>query len=1023
MGKGGKSKGKIAFTLVGALAGGFLATGGWFASMGMGATFATGALYGATIASTLWSVTQKPNMNGNLNSDYSQDDYARFNQVTNDVNQNAVIPVVYGTRKFGGLQTYHNPYNGSRYLQKDVVICFAGIEKVFDVKANEELIKDDTNISIYNIQYKDATVARTSKSNLQLKANGIVQNYTLGNIDDYNAQTSLLNTVIEKIRTDAGNGWQIDGAVDDRTSKGISANDMKFNSSKPVNCYCSPDDSNRANAVVLDNRGYKIGTYVLHQNEHPANYMETGGYPHLAWIRSDLVASSRLRGSNPTINATIKGMKVKVWNGSSWQVQYSENPAWIIRDFLTNKIYGVGQWITEDMLDDESFKEVADYCDEEVEYIDFNGDKKKAPRYKLNIILDSAKTPIEHLSSMLAVFGGFVTFGKLISLKVEKAETPVYDFDDDTIVKDSLNIGQTSLDDTPNRYKIGYFEPSQYWTEVKVVVEDLELQHEQNSRINEKTVTLAGCTSQNQALRIGRLYRDLNKVCSLTCSFSVATQGMMLECGDVITVTYGGIFTKMPFRITQIEESNAGAYNLTCRQYNASIYNDSLGGQISNPSYTNSNSPYQDLPPTVTGLKLEERTYTNVDGVLNMKIYADWDDTAYQYFDHYQVGMSTDGIDYIPVNNVYDSEVMLNSLQAVKYWVSVQIVTKDGIKGNPIISTIQVTGKDAPPPDVKILDNDLLPSGSRRFWWDYDYPTPNDIAGFKLRYVQGNNTDWDNAFDLHTGVITAQPFETQALRQGVHTVLIKAVDNAGNESVNPANVVLNLGELIEENVLFKENLADNQWENVTHNGVVGKDGKLRAKNPNEPLVINLRFQPLSAGQMWLSHDITSKAKIEYCVGSGIFAWWTGGSMFAWEKPTNYQWKFNGLYKPYTGRVMVNATDSFNAIIEITPNEGEVAEIGKLIAYIDVPDCKETFDNLKVPATGLTLPIKTPYYYTTAVRCDGVQSTESCQIEMEIVSRTPCVIRFNKINNDAGFTKTPIECIADITWQGFERNVV
>ena len=130
-------------------------------------------------------------------------------------------------------------------------------------------------------------------------------------------------------------------------------------------------------------------------------------------------------------------------------------------------------------------------------------------KIKLNIILDTQKTPLEHLSSMLAVFGGFITFGKRISLKVEKAESPVYAFTDETIVKDSLSIAQTSLSETPNRYKIGYFDPAQSWTEVKVIVEDLELQHEQDGQINEKVISLAGCTSQNQALRLGRLYRDL----------------------------------------------------------------------------------------------------------------------------------------------------------------------------------------------------------------------------------------------------------------------------------------------------------------------------------------------------------------------------------------------------------------------------------------------------------------------------------------------------------------------------------
>ena len=98
----------------------------------------------------------------------------------------------------------------------------------------------------------------------------------------------------------------------------------------------------------------------------------------------------------------------------------------------------------------------------------------------------------------------------------------------------------------------------------------------------------------------------MNKTCSISVSFSVATQGMSLECGDVITVSYGGIFSKMPFRITEIDETNAGTYQLTCRQYNPSIYNDELGAPIVMPDYTNSKPPYTTTPPSVTGLTVEE---------------------------------------------------------------------------------------------------------------------------------------------------------------------------------------------------------------------------------------------------------------------------------------------------------------------------------------------------------------------------------------------------------------------------------
>lgn len=103
MGKG-KKVGKIAFIAAGFFIGAGSPT--WF-GLKASQTFAAG-MYGMPIASTLWSVTQKPDPFGNLGGDCSQDDYSKFSTTTNDISQDAVIPVIYGTRKWGGLQVYRS---------------------------------------------------------------------------------------------------------------------------------------------------------------------------------------------------------------------------------------------------------------------------------------------------------------------------------------------------------------------------------------------------------------------------------------------------------------------------------------------------------------------------------------------------------------------------------------------------------------------------------------------------------------------------------------------------------------------------------------------------------------------------------------------------------------------------------------------------------------------------------------------------------------------------------------------------
>ena len=197
MGKG-KKVGKIAFMAAGFFIGAGSPT--WF-GLKASQTFAAG-MYGMSIASTLWSVTQKPNAFGNLDGDYSQDDYSKFSTTTNDISQEAVIPVIYGTRKWGGLQVWHNPYNGERYLQKDVIICEGGIKGVYNVCANEELIKNDINISIYNIQHQDAAVYRSGNT-LYLKAGGKTNTYALKDVESRISRRRFCRQLSKRSETSA----------------------------------------------------------------------------------------------------------------------------------------------------------------------------------------------------------------------------------------------------------------------------------------------------------------------------------------------------------------------------------------------------------------------------------------------------------------------------------------------------------------------------------------------------------------------------------------------------------------------------------------------------------------------------------------------------------------------------------------------------------------------------------------------------------------------------------------------------
>ncbi|SEN70624.1 hypothetical protein SAMN05216404_106143 [Nitrosospira multiformis] len=106
----------------------------------------------------------------------------------------------------------------------------------------------------------------------------------------------------------------------------------------------------------------------------------------------------------------------------------------------------------------------------------------------------------------------------------------------------------------------------------------------------------------------------------------------------------------------------------------------------------------------------------------------------------------------------------------------------------------QVVGKSEPPDDITDLaiDEDVL---------SWTGVNDVDLAGYVFRYHFGNNLDWNTAVPLHTGIITSSPYTVTNLPYGSVTIMGKAVDTSGNESLNVGTVFTNLGDAPIANVV------------------------------------------------------------------------------------------------------------------------------------------------------------------------------------------------------------------------------
>lgn len=611
---GGKSGGK----LFGAILFGFVSAG--FGFFGAGLSAISRFVMGASLFSSIWTATHKPNTNSQGNVSVQ-----RFDRQQEQMTADMPVQIVYGRRIITGNQTYHQTDAEAKQLHKHVVLCEGGISKIVSVTANELLVpkKEDSKQSksgiiftVRNIKYENAGIHLSNKK-LTLIYGDKSKEVQLVNKKDFEGggdksfwewQVSISGLISYINRL--GDGWQAFPYAATSKYPGDIHN---------IDAGCYADFA----ALTMDTVTGGT-TYTFYDGKHPENYEETGGYPKMAWLDMYFTVSEEING-NPSVSCLVEGLKVL--DTRSGKVEYTTNPAMCLRDFLLSKRYGLGKWITSEMLDEDSFKESADYCDKVISYLDPAGVVVREKRYELNMIIDQRMSAIEWLQEILASFCGYMTFtnGKF-KLHIER-ETPIsYKFNDDNCF--DLSVAPLALSETPNKYSVAIIDPRNNWKTVHCICEDFADQKERQKIIT-KEVQLNGCTSQYQALRLARFYRDQNLACPLQVSFKTGVEGMHLEPGDVVTISYHGVFVDLPIRIAEIKETEDGDYEISGRQYNDNLYGDELGGGIHWYNYAENKGMATDkdeIPPKdAKNVKAYTQRRRNEDGSTRYDIHISFD--------------------------------------------------------------------------------------------------------------------------------------------------------------------------------------------------------------------------------------------------------------------------------------------------------------------------------------------------------------------------------------------------------------
>ncbi len=263
-------------------------------------------------------------------------------------------------------------------------------------------------------------------------------------------------------------------------------------------------------------------------------------YPNAALVATRF--SSETFSSIPKREYLVDGLLIKVpsnrnndgtyngiWDGT-FKLASSSNPAWILYDLLLSKRYGLGEYITPEMIDESRLYVIGQYCDQLVD----DGFGNKEPRYTINCVINTRVEAYDLIVDICSAFNGMAYWaGDMVGFTIDAPGTPQMLFNNTNIVGDFSYQG-TSNKDRHSVAVVTWNDPNDDYKQVPEVVEDAELIERYGIR---KTEVMAfGCTSRGQAARYGRwlLYSEHQQ--SEMISFNVGIDSAYLLPGDLIYI-------------------------------------------------------------------------------------------------------------------------------------------------------------------------------------------------------------------------------------------------------------------------------------------------------------------------------------------------------------------------------------------------------------------------------------------------------------------------------------------------------
>ncbi|MFC0908002.1 host specificity protein J [Pasteurella multocida] len=226
------------------------------------------------------------------------------------------------------------------------------------------------------------------------------------------------------------------------------------------------------------------------------------------------------------VNRTYTGL----WDGT-FKVAWSNNPAWVLYDLMTNKRYGLGWRLGSFNVDKWTLYQVAQYCDQLVP----DGFGGKEPRFTCNAWLTDQRKAYDVINDICSIFRAMPVWnGQEFTVVMDRPADPVWTYTNANVVDGEFTYQYSAQKARHNEIHVEYVDASDSYERKIEIVSDDDLIRRHG--LNIKKVTAFGCTSRGQAFRTGKWILETERLETKTVTFTVGVEGLMHIPGDIIRI-------------------------------------------------------------------------------------------------------------------------------------------------------------------------------------------------------------------------------------------------------------------------------------------------------------------------------------------------------------------------------------------------------------------------------------------------------------------------------------------------------